>query len=70
MAAPRRPLKDWLAPKKPARLLVLVGLLAAVYAGERWYRHWRPTLEIRTEHYIIASSATREQTDRSLPSGE
>lgn len=63
MAAPHRPLKDWLVPKKPARLLVLVGLLAAVYGGERWYRHWRPRLELRTEHYVIASSATREQTE-------
>jgi hypothetical protein len=55
--------KNWILPPKPGRLLTLVGILAVVWVGERAYRWWRPTLEQRTAHYFIRSSATPEQTE-------
>lgn len=54
--------KNWLLPKKPARLLTLVGTLLMVLAAEFWYRRWDPTHTVVTEHYVITSSATVEQT--------
>jgi hypothetical protein len=55
--------KNWILPPKPGRLLMFVGLLAVVWLGDQWYRWWRPTVELRTTHYFIRSSATRAQTE-------
>ncbi len=52
----------WLVPKKPRRLFILVTLLALIVAGDWFYRRWRPEHEVRTEHYVIHSTATLEQT--------
>jgi hypothetical protein len=38
-------------------VLIVVGLFAI-----EWYRRWAPLLTIETQHYIIYSSATAEQT--------
>jgi hypothetical protein len=49
-------------PKNPRRLFTLLGLLLAVFVGDRIYRHWRPNLAINTPHYSIFSNADAEQT--------
>jgi hypothetical protein len=51
----------WL-PEKPRRLLFLAAVLYLVVAGEWFYRRWHPLMDITTEHYLIHSSATLEQT--------
>lgn len=52
----------WLLPKRPKRLLLLVGLLGAVLIGEHFYRQWQPTHSVTTAHYRIQSSAQPAQT--------
>lgn len=49
--------------KREKRLLVYFGLLIAFLVGDKIYRHWTYSLTKETEHYIIYSSATQEQTE-------
>ncbi len=49
-------------PEKPGRLLALVLLLGLVVTGSWLYRRWHPTVTVRTQHYLIRSSATVRQT--------
>ncbi len=49
--------------KREVRLLIYLGLLIAFLAGDKIYRHWSYSITKDTEHYIIYSSATQEQTD-------
>jgi len=52
----------WLLPPKPARLLVLCGILLAILLGEKIYSYWSPTHTQATAHYVIQSSALPPQT--------
>ena len=52
----------WLLPRKPARLIVLVGILLAILVGEKIYRRWTPPHTHTTTHYTIQSSALLPQT--------
>jgi hypothetical protein len=49
-------------PKKPARLLILFGLLVVAVAADYVYRYWRPDVTVTTEHYVVYSTATLSQT--------
>ncbi|MBI5819487.1 MAG: hypothetical protein HZA88_10925 [Verrucomicrobia bacterium] len=54
-------------PKQPKRLFVLVSILAVVLAIQWGYPAvnellWRPSTTIATDHYVIYSTATPEQT--------
>lgn len=53
----------WLLPQKPARLLVLFGILLVIVGGEKIYRWWTPTHLHDTAHYHIQSSAQTSQTE-------
>jgi hypothetical protein len=53
---------SWLMPKKPARLLILFGVLLGILAAEKIYRFWQPTHIHDTKHYHIQSSAEPSQT--------
>lgn len=64
MTERRRNIREWILPKSPTRLRVLTAILIAVLIGELCYRHWRPSVEIATEHYVIYSTAAPEQTRR------
>jgi hypothetical protein len=51
-----------LMPKRPARLLILSSIFLVIVGAERWYRRWRPELTVTTEHYVIYSAASADQT--------
>lgn len=51
-------------PKRPARLLILFSIFLVIVGAESWYRHWRPELTVTTEHYVIYSAASPDQTRR------
>lgn len=62
--AQNRTMKIRFLPEKPARLLVLFGLLLAIVGGDALYRRWHPTFSCVTAHFTIQSSATPEQTKK------
>ena len=45
-------------------LLLCLALVASVAVWKSYPRTWKPTLTLETEHYRVASTATREQTER------
>lgn len=51
-------LKHWL---KVA--LISFGLFIAILAIDAWIRYWKPTLVLNTEHFIVYSDATKQQSD-------
>ena len=49
--------------KREKRLLIYFGLLIVFLIGDKIYRHWTYSITKETDHFIIYSSATQEQTD-------
>ena len=44
------------------RLLIYLGILLAIVAWDAARRHWSPDLVEETEHYVVYSTATSDQT--------
>ena len=57
-------LRDWIIPRKPGRLLLLLAVAVGIFGADCLYRRWGPDMEITTEHYVIYSSAAPEQTHK------
>ncbi len=60
-------MKIRIMPQRPKRLFILVSILVALMAVHWGYPAvtewlWRPTVTIATDHYLIYSTATPEQT--------
>ena len=51
-----------LAPREK-RLILYLAVVLGFAAWKFTPRYWKPTLTIETPHYVIASTATREQTE-------
>ncbi len=51
-------------PKKPLRLLALFAVLSVIYGWDCWHRRWSPSITQETEHYIVYSTASPEQTQK------
>ena len=58
----KRSLRDWILPRSRKRQVALLVLLLLVFVGERWYRYWTPAARVETSHYLILSTASKEQT--------
>ena len=45
------------------RLILYLAILIVFFLGDYFYRYWSPDIIRETEHYVIYSTATPEQTD-------
>src|SRR5437868_4481296 len=55
---------------RETRMLVYLAILGAVAAWKFLPRPWRPSITLETQHHVIYSSATRQQTDETAHSLE